>query len=194
MRLKLVGLGALALVGVVLAQEASRQAAVDTLAVLGIGVAAVLESGADGLEPGSREQLVPTVAAWVVSFRDDAIALGAERVPPEIRDALLGHVPGEILDRVRWRIDSELAITGQNLLQLGGVRAVTLDHVIVFADADEAADATLWAHELYHVMQYAEWGIDGFVDRYLADRSAVEHEAWEFRWAWMKATGRVPSA
>ncbi|HSG65666.1 MAG TPA: DUF4157 domain-containing protein, partial [Gammaproteobacteria bacterium] len=92
------------------------------------------------------------------------------------------------------RIDRETSVAGQSLFQLGAVRAVTLDNVILFAGADEASDATLWAHELYHVMQYRDWGIEGFAARYLADHRTVEHEAREFRWRWMKATGRVPPA
>ena len=194
MRWRLLGLTALALGGVVAAQDASREAAVDTVVALGIELAAVLESGAEGLDAATRDRLVPGIAAWVTSLRDDALEQGAEQIPHAIRDALGEHVPHAVLDKVRWRIDGDSGFAGQSLLQLGGVRAVTLDTVIVFADAHEAADTTLWAHELYHVMQYAQWGVDGFVDRYLADRHSVEHEAWEFRWAWMKATGRVPPA
>jgi hypothetical protein len=42
-------------------------------------------------------------------------------------------------------------------------------------------------------MQYRDWGVDGFAARYLADYEAVEHDAAEFRWQWMRATGRVPT-
>ena len=52
----------------------------------------------------------------------------------------------------------------------------------------------LWAHELAHVMQYADWGVDGFVERYLADASAVEHAANDLAWEWLQAsTGGAPA-
>lgn len=177
-----------------LAQNASETLTLDTLAAIVTDFSALLESGAEGLDAATRDRLVPGIAAWVEDIRDDALARGVEHIPRDVRTALEGHVPPQVLDVVRWRIDGDVAIAGQSLFQLGGVRAVTLGNVILFADADEATDMTLWAHELFHVMQFAEWGVDGFVDRYLVDRHAVEHEAWEFRWAWMKATGRVPSA
>jgi hypothetical protein len=193
MRWKFLGFATVALGGVVLAQNASREITLETLVYLGAELTGLLETGAEGLDPATRERLVPGIRDWVVSLRDDARERGVERIPHELHEILRGHVPQDVLARVRWRIDGDVSVAGQSLFQLGGVRAVTLDDVILFASAQEAADATLWAHELYHVMQYTEWGIDGFVDRYLADRHAVEHEAWEFRWAWMKATGRVPS-
>jgi hypothetical protein len=184
-------LSVIALGSVGLAQNASREASLDALAAVIADFAALIEG--DGLDAATRDRLVPGIAAWVESIRDDALARGVEHIPREVRSALEGHVPPDVLDVVRWRIDGDVELAGQSLFQLGGVRAVTLGNVILFADADEAADFTLWAHELYHVIQFDAWGVDGFVDRYLVDRHAVEHEAWEFRWAWMKATGRVPS-
>jgi hypothetical protein len=73
------------------------------------------------------------------------------------------------------------------------VPAVTLDDVIVFQERSAALeDPKLWAHELKHVMQFAEWGVDGFALRYLNDYEAVEHEAAEFRWQFMKERGLIP--
>jgi hypothetical protein len=81
----------------------------------------------------------------------------------------------------------------QNVIRLTDVPAITLDDVVVFKDRRAALeDPKLWAHELKHVMQYAEWGIDGFAARYLSDYWAVENEAWEFRWEFMKRAGLVP--
>jgi len=63
----------------------------------------------------------------------------------------------------------------------------------VFATREAALTPALWAHEIVHVEQYRDWGVAGFVARYLDDYEAVEHDAAEFRWQWMKATGRVPA-
>lgn len=132
------------------------------------------------------------LAALIKELRDDAVARGVNAAPAEIHAALSGYVPSDVLASVRWRIDSSGSLAGMSLFRGGAIRAVTLDNVIVFANADEAANLKLWAHEIYHVMQYREWGVDGFAVRYLEDRRTIEHEAREFRWRWMKATSRVP--
>lgn len=81
----------------------------------------------------------------------------------------------------------------QNVIRFGHAQAVTLDDVIVFQNRDEALeDPKLWAHELKHVMQFEEWGVQGFATRYLSDYNAVENEAWEYRWQFMKYAGLIP--
>jgi len=144
------------------------------------------------LVPAARNALAPVLADLIARSRDDAIARGVDEMPPQIRAAFDSFIPAPILAQVRWRIDGDTGITGALVFQAGAVRAVTLDNVILFANDEEAANVKLWAHELYHVMQYRQWGIDGFAERFVDDRSTLEHDAREFRWSWMKATGRVP--
>ena len=82
----------------------------------------------------------------------------------------------------------------QTALGFGDVPAMTLGHVIVFKNRDEALeDSALWAHEIKHVLQFDEWGIDGFAVRYLNDYEAVEFAANEYRWQYMKQAGLVPA-
>ncbi len=70
---------------------------------------------------------------------------------------------------------------------------MTLDDVVVFRESSVALeDPKLWAHELKHVMQFAEWGVQGFALRYLEDYEAVEAAAAEFRWQFMKRAGLIP--
>lgn len=166
-------------------------------------IVAGLVSPAAGQQPTGRapppptplfvESLAPLLASWIASERDAAIAQGVEPIPAGIRAALVGYVPEAILDRVRWREGgSELSLP-QNAIRFGHVPAVTLVDVIVFQERRVALeDPTLWAHELKHTMQFAEWGVDGFSVRYLSDYEAVEAEAWEFRWQFMKQAGLVP--
>lgn len=191
MRAKAGALTLLVLASVLLAQEGPREAAVDAVLATGVELAALLGRGVDAVDNEARATLTPALVAWLETLRDEATARGVEALPVEIRDAFEGYLPAEVLEHVRWRIEPDSVLTGQNFFQ-ADVRAVTLDNVILFADAEEAANIKLWAHELYHVLQYRQWGIDGFVERYLADRSGVERHAWEFRWQWMKATGRTP--
>lgn len=145
----------------------------------------------DALDPAMARAAAPALAEWIRRSRAAAIAAGVEPIPGAAREALAGYVPAAVLDAVRWCVDCGDALSLQrSALRLGRVPAVTLGDVIVFASSGaDVDDPALWAHELRHVMQYAEWGVDGFAERYLAEYGAVEHEAAEFRWQWMKQVG-----
>lgn len=137
----------------------------------------------------------PLLVRWIASSRDAALAQGVERIPKSIRASLEGYVPDSTLERVRWRAGGggDFSLQ-QNAFFFRDAEAVTLDYVIVFANENEARnDPKLWAHELRHVMQFEEWGIEGFATRYLADSAAVEDVASEYRWQFMKLRGLVPA-
>ena len=109
------------------------------------------------------------------------------------RAALAGYVPDAVLDRVRWREGASELSLPQSVINFGDVPAMTLVDVVVFQDRRVALeDPKLWAHELFHVMQFAEWGIEDFARRYISDYQAVEDPAWEFRWEFMKKAGLLP--
>jgi len=139
------------------------------------------------------DALAPLLAGWIASERDAAKEQGVEPIPATIRAALKGYVPESVLDRVRWSEGASELSMPQNVLRFGDTPAVTLDDVVVFRERRVALeDATIWAHELKHVMQFADWGIDGFAARYLSDSGSVEQEAWDFRWEFMKQAGLIP--
>lgn len=143
--------------------------------------------------PFGVASLAPLLASWIASERDAAKAQGVEPIPPAIRAALEGYVPEPILDRVRWREGASEISLPQNMIRFGHANAVTLDDVIVFEEGTTALeDPRFWAHELKHVMQFEEWGVEGFAARYLRDYDAVENEAYEFRWQFMKQAGLIP--
>ena len=146
------------------------------------------------LGPLVADAIAPLMAEWIVASRDAAVAAGVEPIPHQVRVALQGYVPDAVLDLVRWRESGGDAFTlQQSAIHFGDVPAMTLDHVIVFKSRDDAlADPKLWAHEIKHVMQFAEWGVRGFATRYLEDYEAVEFEAAEFRWQFMKQAGLIP--
>ena len=139
------------------------------------------------------ESLAPLLASWIESERDAAKAQGGVPMPAAIRAALEGFVPKSVLDRVRWREGASELSLPQNMIRFGHASAVTLDDVIVF-EAGTAAleDPRFWAHEIKHVMQFEEWGVEGFATRYLSDSQAVENEANEYRWQFMKQAGLIP--
>ena len=158
----------------VLAQDSSRPAAVP-------------------LNPFGVEALAPLLASWIASERDAAKAQGVEPIPPTIRAVLEGYVADSVLDRVRWREGASELSMPQNLIRFGHASAVTLDDVIVFQTGTTALeDPRFWAHEIKHVMQFEAWGLEGFAMRYLNDYQAVENEAQEFRWQFMKQAGLIP--
>ena len=145
------------------------------------------------LDDTMAQALAPFLVSWIEAARDAAKAAGVEPIPPPIRAALAGYVPDEVLARVRWRVgDADFALP-PGAIRLAHVFAVTLDDVVIFQEQSTALeDPKLWAHELKHVMQYADWGIDEFARRVLKDYSAVENEAAEFRWQFMKQAGLIP--
>jgi hypothetical protein len=134
------------------------------------------------------------LADWITSSRDAAIQQGVEEIPAAIRDALAGYVSDKTLARARWRAGGGGDTTLQhNVFAFGDVPAITLDYVIVFSDEKAAReDPKLWAHELKHVMQFADWGVAGFATRYLRNSGAVEQEAVDYRWEFMKLRGLTP--
>jgi hypothetical protein len=139
--------------------------------------------------------LAPLLVRWIESSRDAALEHGVEKIPKAIRAPLEGYVPKATLDRVRWcaGCGGDLSLQA-NVFFFKDAQAITLDYVVVFANEDEARnDPKLWAHELRHVMQFEEWGIEGFAARYLADSIAVEDVATEYRWEFMKLRGLVPA-
>jgi hypothetical protein len=159
-----------------------------------VGAAQPAAQRPSAMSPLLVESLSPLFASSLVAARDAAKAEGVEPIPAAIRAALTGYVPEQTLDRVRWRVGgSELSLP-QNVIRFGHVDAMTLDDVIVFDKRSAALeDPKLWAHELKHVLQFAEWGVSGFATRYLSDYEAVEAEAAEFRWQFMKQAGLIPA-
>lgn len=171
------------------------------LVALSLGLSAGVPAQSPAGRPPSAssslmvQSLAPLLASWIAYERDAAKEQGVEPIPEPIREALEGYVPGPILDRVRWREGASELSLPQNVLRFGHVPATTLDDVVVFAERRAAIeDPKLWAHELKHVMQFAEWGVGGFAARYLSDYEAVEQEAAEFRWEFMKQAGLIPGA
>jgi hypothetical protein len=146
-----------------------------------------------------RAQTVgPALAAWVQASRDSAYAT-SQPIPALVRNRMRGFVSEEILDRARYKVgDNGFFNLGSITVQYGDYlpnndpQAIVLIDVIVFADESLLSDLGLWAHELYHVQQYAEWGVFDFSLRYARNASAVEEPAYAEgeRYNALAATGR----
>jgi Domain of unknown function (DUF4157) len=119
------------------------------------------------------------LAQWIKVSRRDVVSAGVEPIPAHIREELRGFISDAILDKVRFRAGwgNELALPALSF-RFGDAAAITLDEVVMFRSWNDAdTNLTLWAHELTHVQQYHNWGIDKFAKRYMKDHGGVEAEA-----------------
>lgn len=122
----------------------------------------------------------PALALWLTQARADAAVNGTEPIPPHIREKLLRWYDPGVLDAARFKVsDNSQFNAATAMLQNPDVGAVTLIDIILFRDAQTAEEnIALWAHELKHVQQYQEWGVEGFAQRYTQDFDAVEAPAY----------------
>jgi hypothetical protein len=183
---------------------ASARTNVSGRALLASFLLAAHAIGADPTEPATTDDsnigaaLKSTasslLASWIIASRDSALERGVAEIPPSIRASLAGYVPDATLARVRWRAGGPWDLSlPHSAFAFKDAQAVTLDYVVVFASEHDALnDPKLWAHELRHVMQFEEWGVAGFAARYVDDNVAVESDATEYRWEFMKLRGLVP--
>lgn len=123
------------------------------------------------------------LAAAIRDARNKHIG-SSKPVPDDLKKLFAPVIPAHILNRARYVVgDLQISMpTAINKSQkmFGNEHAVTVDDVIVFSrepDLDNASDIEWWAHELHHVFQYTNWGVDLFAYRYAKNYSRVENEA-----------------
>lgn len=136
------------------------------------------------------------LASWLKLSRDTAVAAGVEPIPLHIRAQLEPWYDFQVLDAARYQVGNPQQLDAASaFLQNPDVNAVTLVDVIVFRNAEDAHDnVALWAHELKHVQQYQQWGVDDFATRYTRDFDAVEAPAYAIQAEVGKALKRAPGA
>jgi hypothetical protein len=119
----------------------------------------------------------------LVESRQRALAGDVSPIPASIRVQLQPFFDAQTLDAVRFRVgDDNPANLSHALLQSPDVRAVTLIDLIVFqSDEDAQHNVLLWAHELTHVQQYRELGVDAFSAQYVRDYVAIESPAYQMQ-------------
>lgn len=108
----------------------------------------------------------------------DSARDGSSPMPDDIRAALIPYFDEKLLDEVRYKIgDTSPDGLAGFAIRNGNAAAVTLIDTIVFKEDKYAQNLALWAHEMHHVQQYAEWGVAGFASRYAFGWEMVESEA-----------------
>ena len=134
----------------------------------------------DGMPGDIYRFAASTLALWLSQARAEAASADIQPIPARIREQLLRWYDPGVLDAARYKTsDNGQFSAATAMLQNPDVGAVTLIDIILFRDAQVAEqDIALWAHELKHVQQYQEWGVEGFAQRYTQDFNAVESSAY----------------
>ncbi len=122
----------------------------------------------------------PALALWLTQARAEAASAGMQPIPSHIREQLLRWYAPGVLDAAHYKVSDNGQFTAATaMLQNPDVGAVTLIDIILFRDAQTAEqNIALWAHELKHVQQFQEWGVEGFAQRYTQDFNTVEAPAY----------------
>ncbi len=133
-----------------------------------------------------RQALNPAGTALATAIRVSSAQAnhGSQVIPSTIAAILAPYFPANILAKARWNTlqNSGIDIVGQLAMLNRDVAAITLDNVIVFRDANDAqTNWKLWAHELVHVTQYENMGVEKFADVYsLSGGSGLENQAYSW--------------
>jgi len=125
----------------------------------------------------SANVISETFAAALQRSRDTARA-ESKPIPEAVIKGLLPFYPETLLRDVRYSIGdpSKTGLAGF-AIRNGNAAAVTLIDTIVFKDESYVNSLALWAHEMHHVQQYADWGLSGFAARYAFGWNDVEAAA-----------------
>ncbi|QXH49517.1 DUF4157 domain-containing protein [Pseudomonas fakonensis] len=137
-------------------------------------------------QPGDVFKDVENMATASLVFalrqaRDEANASGTQPIPLHIRAQLEPWYDFAVLDAARYRVGNEQQISAANaLLQNPDVNAVTLIDTVIFRRSTDAEDnVALWAHELKHVQQYQQLGVEEFARRYTRNYDELEAPAYK---------------
>ena len=108
----------------------------------------------------------------------------AQPIPDDLQKLYALIIPKIVLQNARYVVGDLKILLPSSVLpskqMFGKDFATTIGNIIVFSrepDLNDPADMDWWTHQLHHVYQYKNWGIDLFAYRYLKHASRVEWEA-----------------
>jgi hypothetical protein len=135
----------------------------------------------DGIAQSVRQFTARGLASWLVQSHANAAAGETQPIPLNIRLQLEPFYSLQVLDSARYKVGDEVELnTANTMLHNPDVNAVTMLDIIVFRHTDDALNnVELWAHELKHVQQYLELGVDEFASRYTRDYRLIEAPAYQ---------------
>jgi hypothetical protein len=139
----------------------------------------------------------PALETAIAASRSTALS-GCQPIPAEMRQQLTGYASEQSMNQACYKVgDNGFANLARLLEQGGFASAVTLVDVIVFHGPTEAADPSIWAHELKHVDQFREWGIHSFAVQYARNHQGVENPAYaqgNDYWNWRQSRQALAQA
>lgn len=119
----------------------------------------------------------PALATAIRFSRGQALNRGTQPVPHHVRSALSPYFPPHILEKAKWTTADGVSIDGLLSNWLNQEGAVTLNEIVAFSSSNLASDIGLWAHELTHVLQYDQMGVETFAFQYTVDWGGLEQQA-----------------
>jgi hypothetical protein len=106
----------------------------------------------------------------------------SQPLPQDVAEGLQPYFPPNILGRARWTVYDPQRITIDSAItSLWDPAAITLDDIIVFRVYPSLQrDWGIWAHELVHVGQYHNMGVEGFANLYSVAWNSLEQPAYDW--------------
>lgn len=139
--------------------------------------------------PGEIQRLPQTIGnlanpaglafAAAIRHAEGQASWGAKPIPATVYQQLLFNYAAPFLQSVRYNTFGAARISLDSAVMMlnNDVAAVTLDDIIVFRNENDAQNPVLWAHELTHVQQYRNMGIDTFANVYTTNAWILENQA-----------------
>ncbi|MBI3476590.1 MAG: DUF4157 domain-containing protein [Acidobacteria bacterium] len=117
--------------------------------------------------------------AAAVRHAEAQASYGARPIPPAVYQQLQGYFAPNFLQGVRYNTfdNARISLDSAVMMLNNDVAAITLNNIVVFRNENEAQNAYTWAHELTHVLQYQNLGIDAFANMYTTNAWVLENQA-----------------
>jgi|SRR5215213_1366779 len=140
---------------------------------------------ASGILQGQNPlQLFATPLAAGIRAARERHVQNARPLPDDVKAALKDHFNESTLNRAKYSVGN-VQITLPNFIGQGAKLfgedgyAVVADDIIIFNTPPPSYkdDPFWWAHEMTHVQQYEQLGVEGFAYKYLMHPKGVEAEA-----------------
>lgn len=145
-----------------------------------------VKSAPDTLANLTRDIFNPAgvVLASAIRNAEGQARHGARTIPASVRRDLTPFFPAEVLDGALWTtVDGAHVNFGDlTIMWNNSANAITVNTVIIFRDGqDGTSNSVLWAHELVHVTQYRQLGVETFAHLYLLSGGrGMEDPAYEY--------------
>lgn len=119
----------------------------------------------------------PILASAIRFSKGQAQNRGTQPIPQNIKQQLSKYFPQHLLESTSWTTANGISIDGMLKNWLNQEGAVTFDNVICFSSVDLTNNLELWAHELTHVLQYDQMGVETFAFVYSTNWNSLESQA-----------------